>query len=521
MVENECPRQIPYALFTPLPSEFAIVNQEVRTMEESSPIDTIERPFVAAPDPDRYFPATVIEEARRRLSRCIERGEGPALLIGGTGTGKSLLLEVLARQFENKMTTVLLAGAQLCTRRALQQSILFQLGLPYRQLEEGDLRLSLLEFLRPLEGKPRKLLLLVDEADSLPTRLLEELRALTNISYKGELLVGLVLVGCAALEERFAEPELEVFSQRLAHRCYLAPLGREETFQYLRAQVASVGIDPAKLYAQDGLEAIFTATDGVPRLINQIGDQLVWLVSETGYAPIDAAIVQQAWAELQQIPAPWNLTATEELNSPVEFGELSLSTVEFSAPAIEESDDELPASIPINGVRFGAYGDGDEFFDSLPNTAAITDEFKNLGTIAQTYTAPLARNPFEEDFASEEVVFDQYMGFEDQMLAVAPKVINRIDTAFAQQLKMCELQAESEALLAPVKVEPATRLEQVALNAEPISFAQMEEEVEAADFGDVLIVEDERTTGPTIVSSRNFRQLFSSLEASNKPHRVG
>jgi hypothetical protein len=86
---------------------------------------------------------------------------------------------------------------------------------------------------------------------------------------------------------------------------------------------------------------------------------------------------------------------------------------------------------------------------------------------------------------------------------------------------MCELQAETEALLAPVKVEPATRLEQVALNAEPISFAQMEEEVEAADFGDVLIVEDERTTGPTIVSSRNFRQLFSSLEANNKPHRVG
>jgi type II secretory pathway predicted ATPase ExeA len=107
-------------------------------MDDCSTIETLERPFVAAPDPDRYFPATVIEESRRRLTRCIERGEGPALLVGGTGTGKTLLLEVLARQFRSKMTTVLLAGAQLCTRRALQQSILFQLGLPYRQLEEGD-----------------------------------------------------------------------------------------------------------------------------------------------------------------------------------------------------------------------------------------------------------------------------------------------------------------------------------------------------------------------------------------------
>ncbi len=495
-------------------------------MEDCSRIDTLERPFVTAPDPDRYFPAVVIEEARRRLTRCIERGEGPALLIGGTGTGKSLLLEVLARQYRDKMTTVLLAGAQLCTRRALQQSILFQLGLPYRQLEEGDLRLSLLEFLRPLEGKPRKLLLLVDEADSMPTRLLEELRALTNISYKGELLVGLVLVGCAALEERFAEPELEVFSQRLAHRCYLSPFSREETFQYLRAQVAAVGIDPVKLYAQDGLEAIFTATDGVPRLINQIGDQLVWLVGETGYAPIDAAIVQQAWSDLQQIPAPWNLTATEELNNPVEFGELSLGANVAIAPVIEEAEDEMPASIPINGRLYGAYGEGDEFFDSLNSTDVIVEQFQDLDTTAHAYTAPLARNPFAEDFASEEVVFDRYLEFEDQMLATAPRVINRLDTAFARQLKMCEIAAAPVAeKIAPP--EPTNRIERLAIKIEPAVIAQVaeetedSEEIQTADFGDILIVEDERPMSATIVSSRNFRQLFSSLEMGNKPHRVG
>lgn len=478
-------------------------------MEDCCRIETLERPFVAAPDSDRYFPAAVIEESRRRLTRCIERGEGPALLIGGTGTGKTLLLEVLARQFGSKMTTVLLAGAQLCTRRALQQSILFQLGLPYRQLEEGDLRLSLLEFLRPLEGKPRKLLLLVDEADSLPTRLLEELRALTNISYKGEILVGLVLVGCATLEERFAEPELEVFAQRLAHRCYLSPLSREETFQYLRAQVAAVGIDPAKLFAQDGLEAIFTATDGVPRLINQIGDQLVWLVSETGYAPIDAAIVQQAWADLQQIPAPWNLSATEELNSPVEFGELS-------SPS--QAEEELPASIPINGARFGAYGEGEELFVALDTEEEIASQFKELETTAQAYTAPLARNPFAEDFASEEVVFDQYLLFEEQLLAAAPRVLNRLDTAFAQQLQMCEVEP---APVVSVVEKPAlaNRVEPVTIKTEPVAVAQIAEETE--DFGDVLVVEDERSMGPSIVSGRNFRQLFSSLEAGVKPHRVG
>ena len=320
-----------------------------------------------------------------------------------------------------------------------------------------------------------------------------------------------MLVGCATLEERFAEPELEVFAQRLAHRCYLAPFSREETFQYLRAQVAAVRIDPAKLFAQDGLEAIYVATDGVPRLINQIGDQLVWLVGETGYAPIDAAIVQQAWSDLQQIPAPWNLTATEELNNPVEFGELSFGTSTHA-----EGDDEPPASIPINGVRFGAYVDGDELFDTVHTAETIADQFDDLETPAQAYTAPLARNPFDEDFASEEVVFDQYLQFEEQMLAAAPKVINRLDTAFAQQLKMCEVEP------APVATEvlaPVNRIEQIAVKPEPVAVVQLEEEPE--DFGDVLIVEDERPMGPAIVSGRNFRQLFSSLEMGAKPHRVG
>jgi type II secretory pathway predicted ATPase ExeA len=484
-------------------------------MDHRTSLDTMERPFAAAPDADRYFPATASEDARRRLGRTIERGEGPALLIGGTGTGKTLLLEVLSRQFQNKMTTVLLAGAQLCTRRALQQSILFQLGLPYRALEEGDLRLSLLEYLRPLEGQPRKLLLLVDEADSLPTRLLEELRALTNIAYKGELLVGLVLVGSAALEERFAEPELSVFSQRLSHRCYLAPFSREETFQYLRAQVSAVGIDPARLFAQDGLEAIFIASDGVPRLINQIADQLIWLVGETGYAPIDAAIVQQAWAELQQIPAPWNLSNTEELNCPVEFGELTIDSTEPVAQ-VQESEDDMPASIPMHSRVEAAKASVVEFFDSIQETEDLVAKFSEFDITANTYVAPVAKNPFAEDFASEEMVFDQYFQFEDQMLSLAPRVINRLDTAFAQQLKECEI--EFVATQEPIQKQPA-RLELPRTMVEP-AVATIVAEPEFADptinYGDVLVVEEDRPTAAAIVPSRNFRQLFSNLEAANR-----
>src|SRR6187551_1833531 len=109
----------------------------------TEPTSDQRRPFLSAPNPKRYFAAGAIEDARLRIVRAIARNEGPAILVGGAGTGKSLLLAVLAEQFAPRVAVVTLAGAQLCTRRALLQMILCELGLPYRGMDEGELRLSI------------------------------------------------------------------------------------------------------------------------------------------------------------------------------------------------------------------------------------------------------------------------------------------------------------------------------------------------------------------------------------------
>src|SRR4051812_26396622 len=186
-----------------------------------------ERVFPSYPQVARYFPGSSMEEARVRLSKAIERGNGPGLVVGGPGTGKSLLLQVVASQFHDRFDVVLPACARLCTRRALLQSILFELGLPYRLRDEGDLRLSLLDHLLSREECPSGLLLLVDEAQTLSVALLDELRVLTNLVRGGLPRVRLILAGSSALEESFAHPELESFSQRLSLRCYLSPFNRE------------------------------------------------------------------------------------------------------------------------------------------------------------------------------------------------------------------------------------------------------------------------------------------------------
>ena len=285
-----------------------------------------ERVFPSFPQVARYFPGASIEDARQRLGRTIERGDGPCLIVGGPGTGKSLLLQVLASQYHDRFDVVLPACARLCTRRALLQSILFELGLPYRLRDEGDLRLSLLDHLLSRDECPSGLLLLVDEAQTLSVALLDELRVLTNLVRGGLPRVRLILAGSSALEESFAHPELESFSQRLSARCYLAPFNREETSQFVRAQVAACGAAPESIFNADAWEAIFEATDGVPRLVNQLCDRALLQAVANGRSKIDRSIIQSAWADIQQLPAPWETPApTTAPPAPlqvVEFGSL-------------------------------------------------------------------------------------------------------------------------------------------------------------------------------------------------------
>jgi general secretion pathway protein A len=195
-------------------------------------------PFPAQPVVANYFPTQAVESARQCLVRIIERSEGPGLIVGPAGVGKTLLLQVLAEHFSDVYRIALLSGTRIDTRKSLLQNILFELGVPYRGMDEGELRLGLIDALRPSDSCRNGILLLVDEAHTLPLRLLDEIRMITNVVRDGQPRARLVLAGGSAMEERFANPKMESFNQRIAARCYLQSLSREETYEYVRAQLS-------------------------------------------------------------------------------------------------------------------------------------------------------------------------------------------------------------------------------------------------------------------------------------------
>jgi type II secretory pathway predicted ATPase ExeA len=400
------------------------IGQALRALADSE-----ERAFPSYPQVSRYFPCGSIEDARTKLGRTIERGDGPGLVIGGPGTGKSLLLQVLAAQFHEQFDIVLPACARLCTRRALLQSILFELGLPYRMRDEGDLRLSLLDHLLSKENCPSGLLLLIDEAQTLPVALLDELRVLTNLVRGALPRVRLVLAGSSSLEECFAAPELESFSQRLSARCYLGPFGREETMQFVRAQLAASHVNPDEIVAVDAWAAVFEATDGVPRLVNQLCDRALTQAVAAGKTQIDRGVIQAVWSDIQQLPTPWDTPETPAEAAPsqvVEFG--SLSKVESNVPIISafEADNEEGALVSAH------VNEPDTELDiEVEQPVARTITTSRATTVQVAIADTLPADPFAERYDEEEVVIDNFAAWDEMFRRDTPRVANRRDPEFS------------------------------------------------------------------------------------------
>ena len=316
------------------------------------------RPFLAAPRVEFYHPAQGIDAAVHGLDRAIRRAEGIGLVVGPPGTGKSLLLAKVAESVRDDFDVAMLSGARICTRRALWQAILAEIGEPYRGIEEGELRIGVVERIRGLAAAGSGLVVLVDEAPTLPTRLIEELRLLTNIPTPLPA-VHVVLCGTAELEEILAAARMESLAQRIGARFYLEPLDHAETILYVRTQMKSAGMEWEAVFERGCDDAVFTVTDGVPRLINQVCDMALVYLAEKGGRRVLPGDIARAWREIQRLPAPASLGHVEaERSSPPSAPEVVADSLWHEGhDAVAERIDAGLAQLTGDGgiVEFGSF----------------------------------------------------------------------------------------------------------------------------------------------------------------------
>ncbi len=308
------------------------------------------RPFSATPDSSCFFATEAIQEILDQLVLRAETGEGIGVITGAAGTGKTLLCRRIAADLAPRMTPVFLANANFPTRRALLQSILFELGRKYSGLEEQELRLAIFGMLRELTLVGRGAVLIVDEAHLLSDRLLEELRLLACLSEEGQPLARVILAGQPALEERLISPRLEALNQRIACQLYLEPLTRRESIEYVAFRIGWAGGHSAQMFDEGALDSIATAAAGLPRCLNQLCDHALLLTFVQEQSCVTAEIVAEALHDLRQLPLHWNTPVSGDLAVTSRHDAVG-EEIELDVDSCDEEDIDEVSPIVIDEIR--------------------------------------------------------------------------------------------------------------------------------------------------------------------------
>lgn len=231
-------------------------------------------PFPPFPSAERYVPVGSQDEALQRIQRAIEAWEAISLVIGPPGVGKSMLCQLLLKQFSGRREVVVFGDAMLDNPLLFQRHLLTRLnrvqGIHSTPLAPNeDPQFALVERLARSTSEFPGLLLLVDEAQALTPEVLETIRIITNTMSEGQPRVSAVLMGGPKLDETLALPSLEALVQRVATRCYLHPLNGDEAQTYVRRVIENCGSNPSEAITNEAIRAIHQACSGTPRLINQ------------------------------------------------------------------------------------------------------------------------------------------------------------------------------------------------------------------------------------------------------------
>ena len=336
------------------------------------------RPFTSTPFVEHYFASESMQQSLTSARLCIDRGNGPIIVVGEAGTGKSLLLAMLEDQYRAQFHVANLSHSSLGERRELLQSILFELSLPYKGMDEGELRLSLMDYLKPSTACPNGVLLLVDEADRMPVELLDEIRLITNFVSEGKPRVRLVMAGSQRLEDKLNDPKLVSFNQRLAARCYLSQMSKQETADYVTSHVDRAGGQGKQLFNAASLQAIHEVADGCPRYVNQVCDHAMILAATRGETTIDDQIVYEAWADVQSLPgmstpsSSMNQVAGSSVSEDLGSDE-SWTVIEFGS-----LDDETPSPTTsvydFNATEEDGSNDEGNSIGSVTENASVSDD---------------------------------------------------------------------------------------------------------------------------------------------------
>ena len=251
-----------------------------------------ERPFDLTPNPRYLYLTAGHREALSNLQYGITGRKGVTLLVGEAGTGKTTIIRAALDAVAGPAVRCVYVNNPVLTRGEFYEFLAKKLDLSAHAAASKawflyELEASLLE--RHRAGGLTALVL--DEAQSLPHELLEEVRLLANFETETDKLLPVVLAGQPELGVRLEHEEMRQLKQRVALRCELAPLDLRETAAYIAGRLAIAGGEAARVFTREAVQVIYERSAGIPRTISVICDNALLTGFATGVKPVGSLLV--------------------------------------------------------------------------------------------------------------------------------------------------------------------------------------------------------------------------------------
>ncbi|EDL53966.1 putative general secretion pathway protein A [Vibrio mediterranei AK1] len=334
-----------------------------------------EVPFSIVPSSRYLFLSQRHREAMQHLQAGLGQGGGFAMLTGEVGTGKTTVAKAMLASLDDKTASGLILNPTFSSQDLLE-AICDEFSLSYPEKASlKQLSQAIYQYLIDNDQQGINTLLVIDEAQHLSAEVLEQLRLLTNLETDDHKLLKVLLIGQPELQDKLRTTQLRQLAQRITGRYHLLPLTEGETRQYIEFRLSTAGGDTS-LFSKGAIAVMNKASQGIPRLINLIGDKALQYAYHSGEKQVSKSLAQSACEDILSFQAPGVGHSVQNTS-----GGLSELLSTYAMPAL--------LGIAIAGGLYWKGAEGLAWLSSLSNQQLVAEPVSTSNTPSQEVILPV------------------------------------------------------------------------------------------------------------------------------------